>query len=765
MNLNEFTAKVSSVINNNGILKNNTVLRAVLESVKHNGSDEDYLVSLKEGLTSVNEYIKSDDIASIVASVNEKINEAKASDIDGFVRKVCNEFDVVSLCESIVNSINDPAVLGIARSVINECSDKSRPTYLYLVPVANALSAYSEYPVVKESIDKINAYISNNKEKLIIADQINYIASTKNMVADSKTTGILKQCLFESQYNPDVIALKLGGVSKMGTISTMLESLRAVRNEKSNGFDIGSGNMDTVIYNHIGPVLKEGKNLMLYHSGSFIQITPDAQEKKFIKKTVSASSDVKLYEMTDVYVYNTEREFYNSAKAYEALRFKTTSSGSVSKLRNNTIAFNVNENMNTVLVVNGNVVSDIKREKANGSLVTEGSEVRTCVFNVFDNVDKIHNVAFVKHVVNERRNAKAMVINVGKDFYVYDHVNETKTDVYKLSAYKLYEFVNKKFGYDISKVFGFKVNSDKSKINAIVEQKNAAMDNINKYKEAIVKIDESLKRGLRDEDVASLNTIKASFGKEIERMCSLYESICSDIDACLLSGGDLITEGESFEANVNKDKAAQATEEKKATDEDAKVEDELVAQEPVSAGDGGEKDDGDGKPEDKVNESLEPMELIIPDWALTVITTSQADGLTDVQKEAVAKFTQELMSKYSDGEFQVGESIGEQDVNDIDDIKTTCTKVTFIPSVNESAIAGEFVLPAWAIESMDKNDKTMLTESQRESLESFLASIYEKHGNGRFAINEHIGESNVNDVDSNATDCTKVFFCKVTANK
>ena len=143
MNLNEFTAKVSSVINNNGILKNNTVLRAVLESVKHNGSDEDYLVSLKEGLTSVNEYIKSDDIASIVASVNEKINEAKASDIDGFVRKVCNEFDVVSLCESIVNSINDPAVLGIARSVINECSDKSRPTYLYLVPVANALSAYS----------------------------------------------------------------------------------------------------------------------------------------------------------------------------------------------------------------------------------------------------------------------------------------------------------------------------------------------------------------------------------------------------------------------------------------------------------------------------------------------------------------------------------------------------------------------------------------------------------------------------------------------
>ena len=704
--MDKFIGKISEIINNNTELKNSIVLRSVLENIDYKSGSVDNLTLLnliKEGLTDVNMYLNNNDITSIISSVNSKINETVKTDINGFIKRSSNEFDIVSLAESIKSSPevnNNPKLSSYLSQFVVECKGNKYPSYLYLNPFASTLSMYNEYSVVKESIEKVNSYIKENTEKLVVLDTITYLESLGSNGLHNASVNTLKQCVFESQYNPDIIALKLGDTSKLGSISNMLDSLRSLRHEKAPQFDLGNGRNGTEVYNFVGPVLKEGKAVTFYVAGSFIHVSPDSLDESMISKTIS-SEEIKLYEMNDLFLFNTNRDFYNTVKAYEALGFSLTKNGVSAKLNKTQVDFKMNEANGLDLYVNSNLVTDANSAKANDTFIFENKETKMCLFNIFENLDSIYNMNFVKFILNEGKSAASMIVNLQDDYFVYDYLSEGKVDIYKLDAYKLYEFVLNKYGYDVSPLYKFQINNTLSKATELNEKKDSIMNAITKLEESIKKIDETLSAGIKSEDSKLLSELKSNITGEIDKLKSTYVTVCESMDVLLLSKKSLITENEDGGAQTEDASGDEGS--VPAQDGDAQTEDtseglkknsnseriventqdipQSQTQQPQTQEQSQDPQSGDD----------EVLEFIIPDWAASALVNGDVSGLTDEDEVKIDNFINDIAMKHGNAQFIPADDdeldLGFKHTNDIDELGANCIKLILIPSpINESIL-------------------------------------------------------------------------------
>ena len=561
--MNIFLEKVNTIVNNNEKLKNSIVLKSVLENIKYTGDNLSYLSSLKEGICDVNKYLNDKDLTSIITSIDEKIENINKTDISGFIMRKSNEFDIVSIAESIKSSpeVSNPRLTGYLTQLINEYRSNNHPTYLYINSLLQNLSGYTEYICVRESIELCKQYINENQEMLVILDTIHYIDSMGSRGLNPKTSTVLKESLFESQYNPDIIEMRLGDSSKFGTVSTMLESLRSIRRDKNPMFDLGSGKGDTRVYDYIGPVLKEDKDVTFFVNGSYIHISPNTLDESAINKTIESKDSVKVYEMSDVHIYNTNNDFYNTTKAFESMGFGFTNNGISCQLSKSNVHFKVNEHNNIELYINSKLVSDVNSAKKNDMFIFESQSTKSTLFYLLEKSDLIYNMPFVKFLVNEKLGSSSMIMNILDGYYVYDFVSEKQTDVYKLDGYKLYEYCLGKFGYDVSHLFKIDINNTNSEFNKIQEEKNQILDMINQLNESLSKIDKTLGTDIQKHDIKVLSELRESVLSEIDNIKESYNNLCIAQDLLTISKSDAINESDDYKSDIEDDKKSEGDEE------------------------------------------------------------------------------------------------------------------------------------------------------------------------------------------------------------
>jgi len=716
--MNQFISKISDVISNNIELKDNTVLKAMLENVKHTGDNIKFLNELKSTLIDVNKYLNNSDLRAICESIDFKIDDEYKTNLDSFITKVSNEFDVTSLAESILSdiSITEPTLKSYLSDLVSECKSGKYPTYLYLNSLVSALDEYSYHNIVKESIDKCKKYMSSNIDKLIVVDTINYMNVNSKYGVNESVNNTLKQCVYENQFNPDVISLKLGAFSNTESVSMMLESLRLVRSQNDPRFDLGNGSNDVSIHSYIGPVLQEGSDLTFYVDNSFIHISQSALDSSLISRTINESNKIKLYELDELMIFNTDRNYYNAVKSFESLGFKFTRDGLGSKLTKNTIDFKIDESNNINLFFNSNKIDDVINIKSSDALLFESKDTKTCLFNVLDSIDSIYKIDFVKFIVSESKGV-SMVINLENDFYVYDYINESKTDIYKFDAFKLYEFVLNKYTYDISSSFSLEINDARSKINKLEEAKNGLFDSITQYKESISKIDESLKSDIKNDDKKLLLDLKETINIELSKVQNSYIDVCSMIDKFFVTKTDCISENMDMESDVKTEETTETTEQNTETDEQD-VEN-IEEKKKMNAGLRAYLDKKNGKAKDEDD------------------SKDESEDKDEIEKDATLnENVKSITITYDDDTTEVINA-----ENNIDDLT-------------------KFVIPDWAVSYLVDNDKSGLTEEQISKLDIFKKDVVDELGNDNFILktddNVSLGVLKENDIDSEEAECVQL---------
>jgi len=527
--MREFINKIQMVIESNAELNNSKVLRAVLENIKFENNMQ-FLTDLKEGLTDVNQYMNNSDLSSIINSVDDKIEDEKKNDVDGYIDACCNEFDVNGLCDKVKAEVqSEPELTTCLNDIQKDCQTSKRPSYLYLNSLSGLLDKYKDYDAVRNAQDEINNYVNDNQEKLCVLDTIKYADSMGGYCMNPSAVSTLKQSVVDNEYNPEVLAIRLGESVNNASIINMLSTLRGIRASKGiNTFDLGQSNGETKVYNYVGPVLREGKNVTFYVDNTFIKITPEKQSG--VARVISEGK-VNVYEISDLDVFDKNSKFYGAVKAFESLGFHLTNNGVTTKLSHSTVDFKLNENQCLDFFINGKKVTNVDEAKKNESLVVESTTAKSCLYTILENVSNIYNMPFVKFMINEKRGASSMIFNIGNEYFVYDYVSESKTDVYKMNAYKLYEFCLNKFGFDVSNVFEMSIKDVRKDIAKIEEQKAEINKKIEEYKEAYNKLNEATYTDLNEEDRKDVESLKDVLFGGMNDLKSNYEKLCKASDA------------------------------------------------------------------------------------------------------------------------------------------------------------------------------------------------------------------------------------------
>ena len=510
-----------TVINNDVELANNMMLKTVIENIQMKASsvsEYELLEDMKLQLTGVNAYIKNLKIDELIKKIDEKLDEKAGDNIHIVVAKMYNEVNIHSEVAKIKESkvYTEPVVKNYVDSMLYEMQYSKNPMFKYIPGFIAILTPYATDETVKESLDMINGYVDKNFAKLIMLEAVHYLEGTPNNFYN-EIVRKLKNYIVEGQYSADVINMEMKDFSNIPAVTGMLNALRVFDQSKNPHFDLGAGDGQTSVYNYIGPVIKEGKSLIAFLDDCFLHITPDdiTESKDNYKRIIGETDGIKICEFKPEYIYESKQDFYKFAKSFEHLQFHLAENGITKRLKKVKIDFNVNEEGNLDLYLNDDMINDVKNINFTNLFIMEDQMNKQCAVTVFENIDNIFNVEFMKFIVNESRGKISMVINIKDNYYVYDFVDETKRDIYELDGYKLSKFVSDNFNYDVTGLFNIQINDIKGKVKIIEDKKNKITESIKKMEESRKTIDDTLDKDIKEEDRKELEVLREKVEKEI----------------------------------------------------------------------------------------------------------------------------------------------------------------------------------------------------------------------------------------------------------
>ena len=294
----------------------------------------------------------------------------------------------------------------------------------------------------------------------------------------------LKPLLVAGEYRSYKIINEIKNFSTIPVLKDMVIALQSRETEETKQFNLGAGDGNTKVFNYVGPVLKESGNMTIFVDGMFINLATSPIDEANVVSTVGKTDDIVVQELKPEYVYEKMVDYYQLAKSFEYLNFNIKEDGVSTKLRNISVDFKVNESGNLDLWLNNKMIEDPKLINFNQMLVLENNYVKNSSITVFNNMNKIYNVEFMKLLMNESKNAAAIIINVNEDYYVYDFIDATKREKHIMNGFKLQQFVAEKFGYDVRALFNIQMNDVKDKITAIDERKREIQIAIDKLVES-----------------------------------------------------------------------------------------------------------------------------------------------------------------------------------------------------------------------------------------------------------------------------------------
>jgi len=200
--------------------------------------------------------------------------------------------------------------------------------------------------------------------------------------------------------------------------------------------------------------------------------------------------------------------------------FAGVESNAVSKFN---IGLSVNENRDLDLYINGSKVDNAKEVNLSEALIMVDEKTKNNIKTVLENTSMILNLEFIKNVRNDRTLSESFVFNLGPNYFLCDILNEAERNWTTANEYKMYEHFISKFNYDISPIFGTKINEAAAKIKAVESRKAEIIENIKKLEESVAKLSQtSESKDIDPSNIAKLDELKNSINDSISMLKEEY---------------------------------------------------------------------------------------------------------------------------------------------------------------------------------------------------------------------------------------------------
>ena len=217
---------------------------------------------------------------------------------------------------------------------------------------------------------------------------------------------------------------------------------------------------------------------------------------------------------------------YNLSEAYATLGFKDAEhieGVESNSIRNFKLGLNTNESNGLDIYLNDNKVDGLDSINLTEALVMETPDVRNRVEYVFDHLSKITAFEFIKNVSNDRLISEATVFELNGNYIVCDKPNAVQRTWGKVDEHAMYNFFNEKFQYDISPIFGTKIEESLETKKKIEVAKTAILENVSKLEGSVIKLQETINANEADKaDISKLETLKESIKASISKLKEEY---------------------------------------------------------------------------------------------------------------------------------------------------------------------------------------------------------------------------------------------------
>ena len=226
------------------------------------------------------------------------------------------------------------------------------------------------------------------------------------------------------------------------------------------------------------------------------------------------------------YVKENYEGLYNLSESFARLGFKSTGSREgveTNAIRNFKVGLVVNESGELDIYLNDNKTDGLDSINLTEALVMETPDVRNRVEYVFENLSKITTFEFIKNVSNDRMLSDAIVFNLSENYIVCNKKNAAERVWNTMNEEEMFNFFNENFQYDISPIFGTKINEQIEERKKIEEAKIAIKTNISKLEKSVAKLNESINSNeISADDAAKLETLKTSINESIAKLKEEY---------------------------------------------------------------------------------------------------------------------------------------------------------------------------------------------------------------------------------------------------
>ncbi len=440
-------------------------------------------------------------------STKYKITE-KTAPISGNVTEAIFEFKIVNEIKTIRTSqvAKNPMVSGYLiqlEQYIN--ANKGVPQYRYINEFITRLTPYKYDTDIKTIVEKLEVFIKENSSKLLILDTV-YNLRKQNV--NGFYDGVLEKLensIFKNDYSYSGLQLETREYKTIPVIKSLVESVAKLEGKEFKVWETSTNKVK--VQNVICPVKSEKDKTVLFLEGKFLLVAG---------KKVTQLSEEKVIEKLP--------KFYSYCKNFETIGFSNTNEGLNKQISNYvTIDLKTNESGDLKPFINGTEVKTTKN--LNEVMVTEGYETRNKLASLLEGIDKVGLLEEVKLINNTSEGSKIYIFKLEEAYNLFV-IEKNQIKLFESTGFQTYQYVNKKFKFDISTIFENEIKTAHNTLKKLEEKKGEIIKSLSIVENSMKKIDESIKINSNDSaKVNKLEALKSDLEKEVINLKEAYTTL------------------------------------------------------------------------------------------------------------------------------------------------------------------------------------------------------------------------------------------------
>lgn len=527
--MRNFVNNVIVELNNDKELKENSLVQLVTESVSGslaNGENPKKIYDkLKTSILQINENSNNAKLEKIVKKFEENENTADAK--LARLAQVGNLYEKLNVIKEST-AYSNPLISQKVDSYINAINSGILEFTLY-PSFTQEFESHIIEKEVESAINDIYQTIEENKKEFEVLFSINQMNSIPGSSTYESVCNYLKECLITGKYSSDSINMKFKELN-FPIVSSLVENLKTIESEKSGVFSLGKGSVETKIDNVIAPATRSAnEGIILYHDDKFISISESSELTGNESKVNVNGGGFIISTLNPDYIKENYSNFYSVCEAYARLGFRSSEENSgveSSVIKNFKMGFEINEENNLNLLINGDVVDNAENVNLSEALVMESNEINSLTKTMLNNLDSLSNFEFIKRASSSKFLKECTVFKLKDNYFLCENVNLSERNWKKVSSLELYEYFLGNYKYDIKNTFGTELTKEYRKRLKTEKKKFKVQENISKLEASVARLDEALShKRLDTSKISKLEKIKESLIDQINTFKEKYISL------------------------------------------------------------------------------------------------------------------------------------------------------------------------------------------------------------------------------------------------